>query len=150
VRVEREIPLRASRETVWGFLWDVSRLAGCIPGAKDVRAVEEKKRYTALVGEKVGPFKVEIPLEIQVLETLAPERLRARAGGRDGKVDGLVKVELDLLLTEAGTGTSLRLSADIAVLGKLGTLGHSVIVRRGNEILDRFAAALQAELEKAG
>ena len=147
MKVEREITIKAPRETVWDFLWDVPRLAACIPGAKDVRTVEEKKRYTARVGEKVGPFKVEFPLEIEVLEALAPERLRARAGGRDGKVDGLVKVELDLRLAEADTGTALRLAADISVLGKLGTLGHSVIVRKGNDIIDRFAAALQAELE---
>jgi len=148
VKVEREIGIKAPRETVWGFLWDVPRLAACIPGAREVRTVEEKKRYSALVGERVGPFKVEFPLEIEVLEALPPERLRARAGGRDGKVDGLVKVELDLSLAEAGAGTSLRLSAEISVLGKLGTLGHSVIVRKGNEIVDRFASALQAELEK--
>ena len=135
---------------MWDFLWDVPRLAACIPGAKDVRVVEEKKRYTALVGERVGPFRVEFPLEIEVLEARAPERLRARAGGKDGKMDGIVKVELDLSLTEAGSGTTLGLLADISILGKLGTLGHSVIVRKGNEIVDRFAAALQAELEKAG
>jgi len=148
MKVEREIAIRAARENVWGFLWDVPRLAACIPGATDVRTVEEKKRYAALVGEKVGPFRVEFPLEIEVLEAEAPERLRARAGGRDGKVDGVVKVELDLRLTEAGSGTMLRLAADISVLGKLGTLGHSVIVRKGNEIVERFAAALQAELER--
>ena len=148
MKVEREIAIRAARENVWGFLWDVPRLAACIPGATDVRTVEEKKRYAALVGEKVGPFRVEFPLEIEVLEAEAPERLRARAGGRDGKVDGVVKVELDLRLTEAGSGTMLRLAADISVLGKLGTLGHSVIVRKGNDIVDRFAAAMQAELEK--
>ncbi len=148
MKVEREISIKAPRETVWGFLWDVPRLAACIPGAKDVRTVEEKKRYTARVGEKVGPFKVEFPMEIEVLEALAPERLRARAGGRDGKVDGLVKVELDLRLAEADAGTTLRLAAEISVLGKLGTLGHSVIVRKGNDVIDRFAAAVQAALEK--
>ena len=150
MRVEREVVIKASREAVWGFLWDVPRLAACIQGAKDVRVVEEKKRYTALVGEKVGPFRVEFPLEIEVLEARAPERLRARAGGKDGKMDGIVKVELDLSLTEAGAGTNLRLSANISVLGKLGTLGHSVIVRKGNDIVERFAAAVRAEMENKG
>ena len=150
MKVEREILIGAPREAVWAFLWDVPRLAACIPGARDVRAVEEKKRYTALVGDKVGPFKVEFPLEIEVLEAQAPEHLRARAGGRDGKVDGLVRVQLDLALADAGEGTSLRLAADISVLGKLGTLGHSVIVRKGNDIVARFASAVQAQLESKG
>jgi len=81
------------------------------------------------------------------LEVEPPERLRARAGGRDAAVDGLVKVDLDVALTAVGGGTALRLVADIAVLGKLGTLGHSVIVRKGAEIVDRFAAAVRKELE---
>ncbi|HEV8641411.1 MAG TPA: SRPBCC domain-containing protein [Methylomirabilota bacterium] len=150
LKVEREVRIEAPRQAVWDFLWDVPRLAACIPGAKEVRTVEEGRRYAAVVGEKVGPFKVQFPLEIEVLEVQAPERLRARAGGRDAAVDGLVKVDLEVALTAAGDGTTLKLAADISVLGKLGTLGHSVIVRKGTDIVDRFAAAVRAQLESEG
>jgi hypothetical protein len=34
----------------------------------------------------------------------------------------------------------------VTVLGKLGTLGHSVIIRRGNAIIEQFATAIQAAL----
>jgi hypothetical protein len=147
MKVEREIAIHAPPETVWAFLWDVPRLTACIPGATDVRTIEDGQRYTAVVGEKVGPFKVQFPLTIEVLEVEAPTHLRARAGGRDASVDGLVKVEIDVALTAAGDGTSLRLAADINVLGKLGALGHSVIIRKGNDIVDRFGAAIRAHLE---
>lgn len=150
MRIERDIIVKAPRETVWTFLWDVPRLAACIPGARDARVLEPGRRYAAVVGERVGPFKVEFPLEIEVLEAAAPERLRARAGGRDAKVDGLVRVELDLALAEADGATALSLAAEINVLGKLGMLGHSVIVRKGNDILDRFAGAVRAALEPGG
>jgi hypothetical protein len=148
VRVERDVRIAAPREAVWDFLWDVPRLAACIPGARDVATVEAGKRYTAVVADKVGPFRVQFPLQIDVLEAQAPERLRARAGGRDAAVDGLVKVDLDVALSAAAGGTTLRLAADINVLGKLGTLGHSVIVRKGNDLVDRFAAAVREQLEK--
>ncbi len=147
MKVERAITIAAPNQAVWDFLWDVPRLAACLPGARDVRTVEAGKRYTAVVGEKVGPFRVQFPLEIEVLEVQAPERLRARAGGRDTAVDGLVKVDLDVALSPAEGGTVLTLAADINVLGKLGTLGHSVIVRKGNDIVDRFGAAVKAQLE---
>ena len=145
--VDREVTIAAPPQRVWDFLWDVPRLAACIPGAKDVRTVEDGKRYTAVVSEKVGPFRVSFPLQIDVLEVEAPTRLRARAGGRDAAVDGIVKVELDVSLAPAAGGTVLHLVADINVLGKLGTLGHSVIVRKGADIVDRFAAAVRAQLE---
>ena len=32
--------------------------------------------------------------------------------------------------------------------GKIGTLGHSVIVRQGEEIFDQLAMALQAEIRR--
>ena len=147
MKVEREVTIAASREAVWNFLWDVPRLAACIPGAKDVQTVEERRRYTAVVAEKVGPFKVQFPLTIEVVEVQAGERLRARANGRDAAVDGLVKVDLDVTVTPADTGTALKVAADISVLGKLGTLGHSVIVRKGTDIVDRFAEAVRAQLE---
>src|SRR5207244_2956107 len=86
------------------------RLAACVPGAKEVRTVEDGKRYAAVVGEKVGPFKVQFPLSIEILEVQAPERLRARAGGRDANVDGLVKVDLDVALTAVDAGTELILA----------------------------------------
>ena len=147
MKVEREVSIAAPRDKVWNFLWDVPRLAACIPGAKDVQTVEERRRYTAVVAEKVGPFKVQFPLTIEVVEVQAGERLRARANGRDAAVDGLVKVDLDVTVTPADTGTALKVAADISVLGKLGTLGHSVIVRKGTDIVDRFAQAVRAQLE---
>jgi carbon monoxide dehydrogenase subunit G len=73
----------------------------------------------------------------------------AKASGREGKVQSHVKVEIDLTLVEVEPHvTELRLLADVVILGKLGTLGHSVIVRKGDEIVGRFADALQAELQK--
>ena len=147
MKVEREVTIAVPRETVWDFLWDVPRLASCIPGARDVRTIEERKTYTAVVADKVGPFKVQFPLTIEVVDVQAPERLRVRANGRDAAVDGLVKVDLDVTVTPAETGTALKVAADISVLGKLGTLGHSVIVRKGTDIVDRFTQAVRAQLE---
>jgi carbon monoxide dehydrogenase subunit G len=66
-------------------------------------------------------------------------------------VQSLVKVELDVTLIETGwQATTLHLSADVTVLGKLGTLGHSVIIRRGEALVDQFATAIQMALRREG
>jgi carbon monoxide dehydrogenase subunit G len=151
VRFEKQITISAPRAVVWDFLWDISRLAACIPGCRAVEVVEPYAQYTATVQEKVGPFRVSVPLTIDILTQQRPERLRAMARGRDSVVQSHVKVELDLALTEADPQhTVFQVQADVAVLGKLGTLGHSVIVRKGEEIFDQFATALQAELRQEG
>jgi uncharacterized protein len=147
MRFEKQITIHAPRTVVWDFLWDISRLTSCIPGCQAAETVESYAHYQATVQEKVGPFRVKVPLDIDILERKSPERLLARAHGRDSVVQSHVKVELALALTEVDPQrTALQVQADVVVLGKLGTLGHSVIVRKGEEIFDQFATALQAEI----
>jgi carbon monoxide dehydrogenase subunit G len=111
--------------------------------------VDPYARYRATVQEKVGPFRLTVPLEIDIVEHDAPQRLIPRASGRDRLLQSHVKVELALALLEVDPqSTALQVQTDVAVLGKLGTLGHSVILRKGEDIMDQFATALQAELQK--
>ncbi|HWP34013.1 MAG TPA: SRPBCC domain-containing protein [Thermodesulfobacteriota bacterium] len=149
MRVEKQVTIRAGPEAVWAFLWDVERLAGCIPGCREARTVEPKRRYAARVEERIGPFKAAFPLDIEVLEAEAPRRLAARASGRDSALASAVKVELRVELAGRDGGeTELHLAADVSVLGKLGTLGHGAIVRRADEIVAQFAEAIRQRLER--
>jgi carbon monoxide dehydrogenase subunit G len=147
MRFATQVTVQVPRQNVWEFLWDVPRLTSCMPGCEAVQEIEPGTRYQAVVRDKVGPFMVRVPLAVEVLEATAPVRLRARAQGRDVAVQSLVKVELTLVLVETSAlTTALQVGADVTVLGKLGTLGHSVIVRRGEAILAQFASAIQAAL----
>jgi carbon monoxide dehydrogenase subunit G len=149
MRFEQQMTVHAPRAVLWDVLWDISRLAACIPGCQGAQVVEPYTRDTATIQERVGPFRVNVPLDIDILEQQRPERLRARAHGRDSMVQSHVKVELTLALTEVDLQhTVFQVQADVVVLGKLGTLGHSMMVRKGEEIFGRFATALQAELRK--
>jgi carbon monoxide dehydrogenase subunit G len=132
---------------VWDFLWDIPRLAACVPGCDAVETLAPYQRYQAVVRDRVGPFRIKVPLQIDILSATPPTRLVARAGGRDAAVQSLVKVEVDLTLLDTGpTATLLHLSAEVTVLGKLGTLGHSMIVRRGDAIIEQFTTAMQTAL----
>jgi carbon monoxide dehydrogenase subunit G len=151
MRFETQVTIDAPRAVVWDFLWDVSRLAACIPGCQTVETLEPYTHYKATVQDKVGPFRLKVPLEIDILERIGPERLLAQARGQDSMTRSHVKVELALALEEGDPrGTALQVQADVAVLGKLGTLGHSVIVRKGEAIVEQFATALQAVLQQEG
>jgi carbon monoxide dehydrogenase subunit G len=151
MRFEKQVTVEVPRQVVWDFLWDVPRLAACVPGCEGAEELEPYQQYQATIRERVGPFRIRVPLAIEVLEATAPERLLAQANGKDTTVQSVVKVELDLGLVEASPqATTLQFSADVIVLGKLGTLGHSVIIRRGNAIIDQFATAIQAALGQGG
>ncbi len=148
MRLEKQVAIQAPREKVWEFLWNVEQLMSCIPGCQEVRTVEEKKRYTAKVREKIGPFKAEFPLEIEVLGVDKPRGLIARASGKDSAVASSVKVDLIVDLADTGVGTDLRVTADVSILGKLGTLGYGLIKRRADEIVSQFADAIRQRLER--
>lgn len=143
----REISTAASPEQVWALLWDVERLARCIPGCQSARAITPHVRYEATVAERVGPFRVTFPLDIEVLEAQAPTRLRAKATGRDASVGSSLQMQLDLAIEPADGRTVLRLRADVSVLGKLAALGGGMIRRKAEEVMDRFAQALRRELD---
>ena len=147
MRFEKEIAVAASPDKVWAFLWDVERVAKCLPGCRDVRTVVPHERYEAVVGERVGPFKVQFPLDIQVLEADEGRRLRAQATGRDAAMASALKVMLDLQLEKTDTGSRLMIVTETSIMGKLAALGHSVIQHKADGIMTQFAQAVQRELE---
>ncbi|HEY2987596.1 MAG TPA: SRPBCC domain-containing protein [Candidatus Binatia bacterium] len=147
MRFEREIEILNSKEHVWRFLWDVDRFIACVPGCKEAGTVEAGKHYTATMTEKVGPFRVEFPMRIDVLESRELSHIKALATGSDSKVGSRMKVELEVRLAGNGNKTTLSLATSVDILGKLATLGHSIIKRKADQVMDEFARALKQKLE---
>lgn len=145
---DRDITVSGSPERVWAFLWDIERMARCIPGCQSVRTIVEGQRYEALIAERVGPFKVQFPLEIDIVDATAPVRLRATANGRDMGMGSGLQMDLDLTIRPEGGQTVLRVHSRVAVVGKIASLGHSMITRKAGEIMGSFAQSLERELEQ--
>lgn len=143
---ERTVTVAASPEDVWTVLWDVERVARCLPGVEGVREIAAHERYEAVVAERVGPFRVRFALAIQIEEMDRPRRIRAVASGKDSAIGSSMKARLDVTVEPADEGSTLQVRAEIDILGKLGALGHGIIRRRGEEILAQFADALRAEV----
>lgn len=147
MRFEKEIEIDSSKERVWEFLWDVDRFIACVPGCKEANTVEKGKTYTAVMVEKVGPFRVEFPLRIEVLQSQEMSYIKAQASGNDSRVGSRMKVELEVQLKEDGGKTRLGLAANVDILGKLATLGHSIIKRKADEAMETFAQSIKKRLE---
>ena len=147
---EKELAVALAVERVWAFLWDIERVARCLPGCREARAVVPHQRYAAVVSEQVGPFKVRFPLDIRVLEADAPRRLKADASGRDAAMGSSLRVTLDLRLEASGAGSRLIIHSEVALSGTLGTLGQGIIQHQADGIMTRFAEAMRRELEAEG
>lgn len=147
LQFEKEVEIVAPRQKVWDFIWDVNRFVACVPGCKEVRTLEAGKRYSATMVEKVGPFRVEFPTTIEVLEREELSRIKAQASGADNKIGSRMKLSLDVNLREQGDKTVLGFVAGVDILGKLAALGHGIIKRKADQVLDEFARAVKQQLE---
>jgi carbon monoxide dehydrogenase subunit G len=147
LQFEKEVEILAPRKKVWDFIWDVDRFVACVPGCKEVRTLEAGKLYAATMVEKVGPFRVEFPTTIEVLEREELTRIKAQASGADNKIGSRMKLSLDVNLQEQGDKTVLGFVAGVDILGKLAALGHGIIKRKADQVLDEFAQAVKKQLE---
>jgi len=146
----KEVEILAPKEKVWNFIWDVDRFIACVPGCKEAKTIEEGKRYSATMVEKVGPFRVEFPTTIDILERQELTSIKAQASGADNKIGSRMKIELDVNLREQDSNkTVLGFIARVDILGKLAALGHGIIKRKADQVLNEFAQAVKEKLEGA-
>ncbi|MFQ5684645.1 MAG: CoxG family protein [Candidatus Binatia bacterium] len=148
MQFEKEIEILNSKEKVWQFLWDIDRFITCVPGCREAAVVEAGKRYTAKMVEKVGPFRLEIPMQIEVLQSEEMSTIKAQATGSDNRIGSRIKVELEVHLKGDGANSVLSLVASVDILGKLAALGHSIIKRKAGQVMEEFAQAVKARLEE--
>jgi uncharacterized protein len=150
IDLARVIELPVAPADAWRALWDVEKLARCVPGCEDVQEVEPPRRYRATVRQRVGPFHVELPLEVVVDSLEDGTRLAVKATGRDTVLSSPVKVSMIVTLAPREAGTVLTLQGKAEVGGKLAGLGQGIIQRKTRDVLDEFAANLERLLKAPG
>lgn len=136
-----------SQAAAWDFLWQIERVAACLPGCRAVQQVTPGTQYRARMEDAIGPYRVGMDLDVTVEEQRAPEYLRVGARGQDARLGVTQTMALDLRLTPQGPDrTVLDIAADVEVGGALGMLGGFVLRRKAKAIVEQFARNLQAAL----
>jgi carbon monoxide dehydrogenase subunit G len=142
VHLAHDVLIEAAPEALWRLLWDVPRMAACVPGCGEACEVTRHQTYRARMTQKVGPISLSVPLVVEILAAEPPGRLVLRASGRDPVVGTDIAMRVTLDCAPDGAGTRLHIGAEGQVLGKLGALGHSVIQRKAEEAMDEFGRRL--------
>jgi carbon monoxide dehydrogenase subunit G len=146
MRLDQEFTVDAPADRVWTFLMDVPRMATCIPGAGDVRQIDDRT-YDATVKTKIGPIAASFGCKIAILDL--DESAHAgvvEVNGKDTKIGGGVKARLTMSLVPDGDATTVRIGSDVDILGKIGQYGHGMISKRATAMLDEFAQCLRTQL----
>lgn len=133
----------------WSFIRDVARLSSCIPNVSDLETIEADRRYNAVVSDQLGPFKLSVPVQIELAAVEAPHHIQAAVTGNDRRGLARIKGTLGAQIEPLDSGSRIALSMRMEVLGKLATLGAAPMRRRADEIFSRFAECVQKELGTA-
>jgi carbon monoxide dehydrogenase subunit G len=141
VKLDHTVTIDAPRATVWALLMDLPVAARCVPGTKDIAADGDAVRGTLEV--RLGPVKLSLSGMVTIEshdETAGTARLRADA--EDRRLGGAVRAHVDLAVT-GDAPTTIRVSSDIAILGRIGELGQPLIARQADKVLAGFADCLR-------
>jgi carbon monoxide dehydrogenase subunit G len=141
VKLDHTVTIDAPRATVWALLMDLPVAARCVPGTKDIAADGDAVRGTLEV--RLGPVRLSLSGMVTIEshdETAGTARLRADA--EDRRLGGAVRAHVDLAVT-GDAPTTIRVSSDIAILGRIGELGQPLIARQADKVLAGFADCLR-------
>jgi len=159
------LTLAATQQDAWDLLRDTKRLAGLIPGVESIaplsidgamdsggdRDAGPQEKHVARVVERVGPFRLNLTLEIRIVQAVEPSLLQAELNGTDrhrqNRLSGTLRAELK---ETASAGTLLSMDSSVEVTGALAALGAAPIRRRANELFAQFAERLQGQFSPAG
>ena len=142
MKLEHRVAVDASRAKVWAVLMDLPVAARCVPGTREVAPDGEGVRGTLDV--RVGPVKLALGGTVAIeSRNEAAGTARLRADAEDRRLGGSVRALVDLAVS-GDAPTELRITTDVAILGRIGELGQPLIARQAEKVLAGFAECLRA------
>jgi len=143
----RDLTVTASPEQTWTVLTDVDRLASWVGIVQDVVELSRLEKYSAVLMDRVGPFKLRADLEINVTVVRDGEEVEVEASGRDRAVDSRIAVRARLRLSAAEHGGStIATEGRYEVTGRVASMGSGVIQKKADRILEDFFSKAALEL----
>jgi carbon monoxide dehydrogenase subunit G len=143
---DRSQVVAADQQRCWAVYTDVPKLVDWVSVLDDAKEIDHLASYTAVLADRLGPFKLKADLDITVSEVVAGEHIRVRAEGEDRQVASRIKIDAVLTMTPQDGGTLVRAKGSYEVVGRVATMGAGMIVKKADKILDEFFGHSLTEL----
>jgi carbon monoxide dehydrogenase subunit G len=147
MKFENICSIGAPCPTIWDYVTDIPKVAQCLPGVEEVRALEEGK-YGGALSLKVGAVKLRLAGKISI-ERMDQEKHAATMSfeAADQKISGMVRGSLTLQLDGQGPAqTKLTVGTDLNLFGKIGEFGRAVIKKKADQMMEQFARNLATSI----
>lgn len=142
----RELSVTATPEQAWSTLTDVPQLVSWVSIVEDAVEIEPLARYTAVLMDRLGPFKLRADLDIVLSDVEVGRSLHVHAAGEDRAVGSRLVVEATLSMEPLDTGTVVVVDGAYEVSGKAASMGSGTINKKAEKIMNDFFAAAEKAL----
>jgi carbon monoxide dehydrogenase subunit G len=146
MRLTGQIGVKAPREAVFDAVCNARFFASCIDGVSELTEIDPT-HYSAIMETKLSFMRFKFKVTVDLARIDPPREIEARIEGTPLGILGRLTAVSVTALTEADGGTTLAYSMDLALTGKLGSLGQSVFKAKATEITRQFGERLRAGLE---
>ena len=143
---QRSISVAASPAHAWDVLTDVARVASWVSIVEGLEELERLSRYSAVLRDQVGPFRLHADLAVRVSDVREGETVTLSASGEDRHVGSRITIRATLTLSPSIDGTSVAVSGNYEVIGRVASLGSGTIRRKADKALEQFFSNAQREL----
>jgi carbon monoxide dehydrogenase subunit G len=126
----------ASIDTVWRCLLDAEFVARTTPGLQSIEALDaHRHRVRARVG--TGAFGLDVVMEVEVCDLVAPSRATMRASGTvaNQPISLISRVQL---LEQSPHSTRIAWRGEAELGGALGGLGSTMLKAVAPSLVERF------------
>jgi carbon monoxide dehydrogenase subunit G len=145
VELTNEFRVPVPIDEAWKVLTDVERIAPCMPGA-DLQEIEGDE-YRGVVKVKVGPITAQYKGKATFQEKDdSIHRAVLKAEGRDTRGQGNANATITALLQPDGQGTSVSITTDLHLTGKVAQFGRGVLADVSGKLLKQFVDCLEADV----
>ena len=135
-------------EHAWSVLTDLERIAPCMPGAQLLEV--DGDEYRGVVKVKVGPITAQYQGTARIVD-IDPAEHRAvlRAEGREARGQGNAAATVTAMLAEGPSGTSVHITTELEISGKVAQFGRGALAEVSKKILDQFVQRLEEDVLRA-
>jgi uncharacterized protein len=143
-----KIDVPAPRQAVFEKLRDAHFFASCVDCVENLVEIDDR-HYTATLETRVAYIKFKFAVSVEIVELNEPVRVVAKVEGTPIGMVGRLTATSAADLTEQDGGTAVSYELDVALTGKLGSLGQPVLKSKAKEMERQFASRIQAKFQAA-
>ncbi len=138
-------------DRAWAVLTDIERVARCAPGVELTETVDERT-YRGRIAVRLGPVALAFAGTLRFTE-LDPAERRAviSAVGTETRGRGAAEAAVICTLAPVEGGSRVDLATTLTLSGAVAQYGRAtaMIAAVAQQLIDRFAAALEADMVAA-